>query len=232
MSAALPLAHVLPRGTRVGASGRLEIGGCDTVELAREFGTPAYVVAEDDLRARAREFLAAVAARHRDFDLVYASKAFPCTPILRVLAEEGLACDVASGGELHLALAGGFAPERILVHGNAKSVAELTAAVDAGVGWVVLDNLGDVERLTRICAELGTRQPVLIRVTPDVAGDTHRAISTGQANSKFGFSLAQAREAIALLGGVDELRLARAHRLAAVRARAVPGRRSGACPAR
>jgi diaminopimelate decarboxylase len=87
------------------------------------------------------------------------------------------------------------------------SVAELTAAVAAGVGWVVLDNLGDVERLTRICAELGTRQPVLIRVTPDVAGDTHRAISTGQANSKFGFSLAQAREAIALLGGVDELRL-------------------------
>jgi diaminopimelate decarboxylase len=207
MPAALPLAHVLPRGTQVTAAGRLEIGGCDTVELAREFGTPAYIVAEDDLRARAREFIGAVAARHRDFDLVYASKAFPCTAILRVLAEEGLACDVASGGELHLALAAGLAPERILVHGNAKSLAELTAAVEAGVGWVVLDNLADLERLARVCADRGVHQPVLIRVTPDVAGDTHRAISTGQADSKFGFSLAQAREAIKLIADVGVLRL-------------------------
>ena len=101
-----PLSHVYPHGTRVNERGRLEIGGCDAIELAREFGTPAYVVAEQDLRARARSFLDAVAARHEDFDVLFASKAFPCTAVYRALAEEGLACDVASGGELFLALAG------------------------------------------------------------------------------------------------------------------------------
>ena len=99
-----------PLGTRVNAAGHLELGGCDAVELAREFGTPAYVVVEDDLRARARAVRDAVAARHDDFDVLFASKAFPCTAVYRTLAEEGLACDVASGGELALALAAGFDP--------------------------------------------------------------------------------------------------------------------------
>src|ERR1700760_2855668 len=102
------LSPVYPLGTRVNERGHLEIGGCDTVELAREFGTPAYVVAEDDLRSRARSFLDALGARHRDYDVLFASKAFPCTAVYRLLAEEGLACDVASGGELALALAAGF----------------------------------------------------------------------------------------------------------------------------
>ena len=100
----------------------LELGGCDTIELAREFGTPAYVVAEDDLRARARAFVQAGAdAGREDFQVVFASKAFPCTAVLSLFAGEGLWCDVASGGELYLALNAGFAPERILMHGNAKS---------------------------------------------------------------------------------------------------------------
>ncbi|MGZ4173341.1 MAG: diaminopimelate decarboxylase, partial [Solirubrobacteraceae bacterium] len=102
VATATSLSHVYPLGTRVNERGRLEIGGCDAVELARQFGTPAYVVAEDDLRARARAFLEALASRHTDFDVLFASKAFPCTAVYRVLAEEGLACDVASGGELHL----------------------------------------------------------------------------------------------------------------------------------
>ena len=119
------LSHVYPIGTRVNERGRLEVGGCDTVELAREFGTPAYVVAEDDLRARARTYRAALAARHDDFDVLFASKAFPATAVYRLLAEEGLGCDVASGGELHLALAGGMDPARIHLHGNAKSDSEL-----------------------------------------------------------------------------------------------------------
>src|ERR1700759_2666341 len=106
------LSHVSPQGTRVNERGRLEIGGCDAIELAREFGTPAYVVAEQDLPARARWFLDAVAARHEDFDVLFASKAFPCTAVYRALAEEGLACDVASGGELALALKAGFDPGR------------------------------------------------------------------------------------------------------------------------
>ena len=146
--AAPPSSHVYPLGTRVNEHGRLEIGGCDAVELAREFGTPAYVVAEDDLRARARAFVDALATRHADFDVLFASKAFPCTAVYRVLAEEGLACDVASGGELALALSGGFDPARIYLHGNAKSAAELSEALDAGVGHVVLDSFDEIDRLT------------------------------------------------------------------------------------
>ena len=176
--------------------GHLELGGCDALDLAREFGTPAYIVVEDDLRMRARAFVEALAARHPDFDVLFASKAFPCTAVYRTLAEEGLACDVASGGELALALRAGFDPARIYLHGNAKSVAELREALEAGVGHVVIDSFDELDRLAGIAGELGRRQEVLIRVTPDVSGDTHAAISTGQADSKFGFSLEQAREAI------------------------------------
>src|SRR5947209_17515892 len=144
---ATQLSHVYPLGSRVNDRGHLEIGGCDAVELARELGTPAYVVAEDDLRARARAFMEALSARHDDFDVLFASKAFPCTAVYRLLAEEGLACDVASGGELHMALRGGFDPARIYLHGNAKSQAELREAIETGVGHVVLDSPDDIERL-------------------------------------------------------------------------------------
>src|ERR1039457_2023177 len=107
------LSHAYPLGTRVNEHGRLEIGGCDAIELAREFGTPAYVVAEDDLRARARAFVQAGRdAGHRDYHVVFASKAFPCAAVLELFAREGLWYDAASGGELHLALRAGFAPER------------------------------------------------------------------------------------------------------------------------
>jgi diaminopimelate decarboxylase len=174
--------------------GRLVIGGCDAVAVAREFGTPAYVVAEDDLHARAREFLAALRAHHDGpGEVVFASKAFPCTAVLRVFAEEGLGCDVASGGELHLALRAGFAPERIYLHGNAKSEAELRMAVDARVGCVVLDNADDIAKLERVLPA-GARQRVLLRVTPGVEAETHAAILTGHAESKFGFEPAKAAE--------------------------------------
>jgi diaminopimelate decarboxylase len=205
------LSHVYPLGTRINARGRLEIGGCDALELAREFGTPVYVVAEDDLRARARTFVEELRGRHRDADVLFASKAFPCTAVYRTLAEEELGCDVASGGELALALRAGFDPARIYFHGNAKSTVELREAVAAGVGHVVLDSLHEFERLEGVLVELDRRQPVLIRVTPGVAGDTHSAISTGQANSKFGFSVDEAREAIELLSTVPHLDLVGLH---------------------
>ena len=205
------LSHVYPQGTRINARGHLELGGCDAIELAREFGTPAYVVVEDDLRRRARAFVDALAARHDDFDVLFASKAFPCTAVYRALAEEGLACDVASGGELALALRGGFEAGRTYLHGNAKSVAELSEALDAGVGHVVLDSLDELERLERITSELERRQEVLIRVTPGVAGDTHSKISTGQADSKFGFSIASARAAIDRLRRSPSLELVGIH---------------------
>jgi diaminopimelate decarboxylase len=205
------LSPVYPLGSRVNEQGRLEIGGCDAVELAREFGTPVYVVADDDLRWRARAFLEAIASRHADYDVLFASKAFPCTAVYRLLAEEGLACDVASGGELFLALRGGFDPARIYFHGNAKSIAELRAAVDAGVGHIVIDSLHELSRLEAVLADAGRRQEVLIRITPGVAGDTHHAISTGQADSKFGFAPEAARDAIARIADAPHLELVGLH---------------------
>ena len=190
------LSQAYPIGSRIDEDGRLQLGGCDAVELAREFGTPAYIVVEDDLRARAQTFVEAFRARTADFDVLFASKAFPCTAVYRVLAEEGIACDVASGGELALALRGGFDPARIYMHGNAKSVDELRQARAAGVGHIVVDNADEIERLEAVVGD-GPPQPVLLRVAPDVRGDTHDKISTGQADTKFGFSMADAPAAIA-----------------------------------
>jgi diaminopimelate decarboxylase len=205
------ISRVYPLGTRVNERGRLEIGGCDAIELAREFGTPAYLVAEDDLRVRARSFIEAVAARHADFDVLFASKAFPCTAVYRLLADEGLACDVASGGELFLALRGGFDPARIYFHGNAKSIGEMREAVAAGVGHIVLDSLDELSRLEAVVAEAGRRQEVLLRITPGIAGNTHHAISTGQTDSKFGFAPEAARAAIDRLASAPHLELVGLH---------------------
>ncbi len=210
------LERVFPAGTRVNERGRLEVGGCDTIELAREFGTPAYVVAEGDLRARARAF---VEAGHRagpeELCVVYASKAFPCTAVLRTLAQEGLWCDVASGGELHLALHAGFAPERLVLHGNAKSEAELRMALRHRVGLIVIDNFDEVDRLEALVAEGalagGAPQPVLVRATPNVRGETHEKISTGQADSKFGFGMDEVGAAVERVRAVAGLALEGVH---------------------
>ncbi len=261
MATGTALSHVFPLGSRLNERGHVEIGGCDTIELAREFGTPAYVVAEDDLRARARAFVGAARdAGHEDFHVVFASKAFPCTAVLGLFAEEGLWCDVASGGELHLALGAGFAPERIVMHGNAKSREELRMALECGVELIVLDNFDEIDRLAGLldarCSTGGLadphvfradavqsahaptgrtvhvrsgtgphaarssptgkgtddpRQGVLIRATPDVRGDTHEKISTGQADSKFGFSMVDLPTAIERVRGVEGLELRGIH---------------------
>ncbi|MBA2637447.1 MAG: diaminopimelate decarboxylase [Solirubrobacterales bacterium] len=207
----LELSAPYPRDALLDQRGRLSVGGCDLVELAREFGTPAYVVAEDDLRARAHAFTAAFAAHTDRFDLTFATKAFPCAAALSLFAGEGLGADVASGGELALALRAGVPPERIHLHGNAKSEAELTLALEAGVGHVVVDNDTDVERLERLAAAAGRTQRVLVRVTPGVRGDTHDAISTGQVDSKFGFTVEQAQAAMARLRSSAVLELEGVH---------------------
>jgi len=211
MAIGTSLSHVFPLGSRLNERGRVEVGGCDTIELARELGTPAYVIAEDDLRARARAFVQAGRdGGHEDFHVVFASKAFPCTAVLELFAQEGLWCDVASGGELHLALNAGFPPERILVHGNAKSASELEMALTAKVALIVLDNFDEIERLSDLVS--GDRsQGVLIRATPDVRGDTHEKISTGQADSKFGFSMADVPAAIERVRAVEGLALEGIH---------------------
>ena len=199
-----------PLGSRLDDDGRLEIGGCDALDLAREFGTPALIVAVDDIRARVRAFTAAFAARTDDFEVHFASKAFACTAVMRLMAEEGLACDVAGGGELHMALKAGFDPGRIHLHGNAKSRRELEEAHAAGVGHVVLDNVRDIERLEEIVAT-GERQPVQMRIAPGVSPDTHPSISTGGPNTKFGFNLDAAAPAIERVMASDRLELEGLH---------------------
>jgi diaminopimelate decarboxylase len=181
---------VYPEASEV-RDGRLRIGGCDARELAREFGTPAYVVAEDDLRAQARAFTGAMARHHPAGEVIFASKAFPCTGVLRVFEEEGLSVDVASGGELDTALRAGFSPERIVVHGNAKSHEELQTATQLGAR-IVIDNRDELERLDALARPC----LVLLRVTPGVIADTHHSILTGHAESKFGFPLSDAPQAL------------------------------------
>ncbi|MGI9557992.1 MAG: diaminopimelate decarboxylase, partial [Solirubrobacterales bacterium] len=174
------------------------------------FGTPAYVYAPGDIRTRARRFVAAFAALTDDFEVTYASKAAPITAVLRLLAGEGLSVDVASGGELYLALNSGFEPRRVHVHGNNKTDAELLQAHEAGVGYVVLDSFDEIRRAERLFA--GSQQ-VLVRVTPGGQGETHASISTGQVDSKFGFGIAggSAAQAIEAVQDADHLTLAGLH---------------------
>src|ERR671923_304435 len=188
---AVAVSHVYPLGSRLNGRGRLEVGGCDVVELAAELGTPAYVYAEDDMRARARSFVEAFRARTEHFEVVYASKAFPCTAAYRLFAEEGLSADVASGGELHLALAAGMDPKRLYMHGNNKTAAELDYAIETGLGHIVVDSFDEIERLR------GRGQRVLLRVTPGIEPTTHEFIQTGQVDSKFGFQMDEVERAVA-----------------------------------
>src|SRR6476661_10868882 len=138
---------VFPPGSRVNERGRREVGGCDAIELAAELGTPAYIYAEDDMRARARAYREAFERHGADYEVLFASKAFPCTAAYRLFAEEGLSVDVASGGELHMALAAGMDPERLYMHGNNKSPAELDYAIESGLGHIVVDSFDEIERL-------------------------------------------------------------------------------------
>src|SRR4051812_654733 len=157
------LFDVLPATATRDGDGRLTIGGCALADLAWEFGTPAFVVDEDGLRARARECLDAFASRHPRTDVHFASKALPCAPVTRILAEEGLGCDVASAGELAIALAAGFDPEHVLLHGNAKSDRDIGDALEAGVGVIVVDGPDGVDPLERFAP---ARQPRLLRGNP------------------------------------------------------------------
>ena len=201
---------VYPGGSRVNDRGHLVVGGCDVVELAAEFGTPTYIYVEDDMRARARAYLDAFRARGADFEVLYASKAAPITAVYRLFAEQGLSVDVASGGELHMALRAGFDPERVYLHGNNKTEAELRYAAEAGVGHVILDSFAEIARLD---AMLDRPQDVLIRVTPGILPSTHSYVQTGGLDSKFGFGLEDglAARAIAEVLGSRNLRLVGLH---------------------
>lgn len=208
-----PLDQVLPPSAAVTAEGHLSIGGCDLVELAEEHGTPLVVYDEGALRGMARAYRAAFAALAPDVDVIYASKAYFGQAMLRLACEEGLCVDVASGGELFAALRAGFPPERIYMHGNNKDARELGEALDARVGTIIVDNLDEVALLGREAAARGRVQPVLIRVTPGVKPSTHSYISTGQLDSKFGFSIegGPAREAVEAVRAAPSLELVGLH---------------------
>jgi diaminopimelate decarboxylase len=177
---------------RLTADGHLQVGGCDAVDLAREFGTPLCVLDETRIRAACRAYREAFAARYPKVAVEYAGKAFLCLAMARLVAEEGLNLDVASGGELYTALVADFPPQRLVLHGNNKSAAELALALDRGVGRIVVDNLPELDLLAELLAGRPGRPPqeVLLRIAPGVDPHTHRRIRTGQVDTKFGLSLA------------------------------------------
>lgn len=179
-------AHVYPQDTRRGDNGVVSIAGIDLTEIAERYGTPAFVINEDDFRSRCRALARAFDGGER---VHYASKAFLTKTIARWVAEEGLSLDIASLGELQVALAADFPAERITVHGNNKSPEFLALAVESGVELIVIDSQQEITRLSEVCQHLGRAQDVLIRVTPGVHVDTHEFIATSHEDQKFGFSL-------------------------------------------
>jgi len=200
---------VWPAGAARDADGALTLAGVPVADLAAGFGTPAYVLDEADFRARCRSWRDAFAGA----DVYYAGKAFLCTAVARWVAEEGLSLDVCTGGELAVALRAGFPAERLLFHGNNKSVAEMTAAVGAGVGRFVVDSFVEIARLAEVAQAAGVRQRVYVRVTPGVEAHTHEYVSTGQEDQKFGFSLSAgaAAEAVRRVLALPSLELVGLH---------------------
>jgi diaminopimelate decarboxylase len=202
--------NVWPRNIARDEAGVAGIAGVPLTDLAQEYGTPLFVIDEDDFRSRCREVASAFGGGK---NVHYAAKAFLCSEIARWIDEESLSLDVCTGGELAVALHADFPPERITFHGNNKSVAELTAAVKAGVGHIVLDSMTEIERLNAIAAEAGIVQDVLVRLTVGVEAHTREFISTAHEDQKFGLSVASGA-AMAAVGGVfaaDHLRLVGLH---------------------
>jgi diaminopimelate decarboxylase len=176
--------HLLPEHADIGPDGRLSIGGCDVLDVAAEFGTPLFVYDEQHLRNRCREAVAAFPD-----GVAYATKAFLCVAMAKLVHEEGMDLDVATGGELHVALTAGVPAEKLVLHGNNKSLAELAYARTVGVGRIVVDSFDELERLTRLHQDDGYAPKVLLRITPGIEAHTHEFVMTGQEDSKFGFGL-------------------------------------------
>lgn len=174
----------------VNERGNLTIGGIDTTELAKEYGTPLYVMDEDLIRTHCRSFKESIERFYGGNGLVcYASKAFACKEMYRVIASEGLGVDVVSGGELYTAIAAGTDPSKICFHGNNKTLDELKMALEYGVGRIVADNIYEMKMLDELCSETGKKASILLRIKPGIDVHTHNFIRTGQIDSKFGFAL-------------------------------------------
>lgn len=204
------LLGLFPPSAALAGDGSLTVGGCRLDDLAAEFGTPTLVVDESALRARARDYRVGLASRWPRSRVVFASKAFPCTAVQRVMVEEGLGLDVAGGGEIMSALAAGADPASLVLHGNAKLDEEIALAVECGLGTVVVDNEDDVDRLEAL-VPAGRIQDVLVRVIPEVTADTHAHVLTGHSGSKFGLSFADAVRAIKRINASQKMELRGLH---------------------
>ncbi len=186
----MELAKVLPYTARVNEENHLEIGGCDVVELAQKFGTPLFIYDEFTIRSNIFQYKKAFASRTDNYEIVYAGKAFLCQAICEIIADEGIALDVSSGGEIYTAWKANFPPEKVYFHGNNKTEEEIELALDYSVGRIIIDNFDEIEILEEKGKERGKRIQVFLRITPGVVPSTHSFIQTGQVDSKFGFGLA------------------------------------------
>ena len=200
--------HLLPETAAIGESGALTIGGCDVLEVAAEYGTPVFIYDEEHLRNRCREAVA-LFGRHA----TYATKAFLCKAMAKLAHEEGMSLDVATGGELHIALEAGVPASDLVFHGNNKSVEELRFALQAGVGRIVVDSFDEIDRLEKLITSGIDAPAVLLRVTPGVEAHTHEFIATGQDDSKFGFTVSSglAAKAVERAAASDALNLVGIH---------------------
>ena len=174
---------------RINQAGHLEIGGCDTVALAAEFGTPLYVVDEALVRSNCRQYLDSFRQHLPEVEIAFAGKSLLNLAICRLMDQEGMSLDTASGGELHTALKAGFPPERIKLHGNFKKESLLRKALESGVGRIVADSLEELHNLSRIAVDMGKTAHLLLRIAPGVKASTHAKIMTGQEDTKFGLGI-------------------------------------------
>jgi len=186
----------------------LRVGGCSLTAISRDFGTPVFVIDETALRSRAREYVQEFKRQHSRSRICFAVKSFPSASIIRILAEEGVGCDVVGAGELRIALAAGADPAAIVMHGNAKTDDDIKAAIDARIGFIVVDGFDDIDRIEKFATE---PVPVLLRVSPAITVTTHDALATGSAVSKFGLPIDQVPGAISRMRSVPTIDLQGLH---------------------
>ncbi|MFO7151842.1 MAG: diaminopimelate decarboxylase [Bacillota bacterium] len=180
---------MLHKNLTVNEKGHLEIGGCDAVQLAKEYGTPLYVFDESLVRENCRVYRDELSRIYPESGVIYAAKAFITMAMCRIIEEEGLFLDVVSGGELYTAVRANFPMDRVYFHGNNKSYDELKMALELGVGHIVVDNFHEMELLSSLTRKLKRKVNVLLRITPGIEAHTHEYIKTGQIDSKFGFCI-------------------------------------------
>ncbi len=180
---------VLPVGSETGSKGHLIIGGCDTVQLKKKYGTPLYIMDIATIKDQARSYIKNFNFPDVDVDIVYASKAFSCTAMCELMKKEGFGIDISTGGELFIALNSGFPPGKILFHGSNKSLDEIEEGLFSRAGFFIVDNFSELETLDRLCGEKKIKQKIMLRITPGVKASTHEYIQTGKIKSKFGFGI-------------------------------------------